>query len=110
GDERAFARALHHLVDVAVDVTVESARASCAERTTDHGGEDEPEVRDATLGENHHRNGGDQEKFHHAGFREGDVPLDLVDGAHALWRDAVCYSNIHRSSYGGLLSNSRRGA
>jgi hypothetical protein len=55
GDEGPRARALHHAVDVAIDVAVEGTGRTGAERTADEGPQHEPEVGNPVLRENHHR-------------------------------------------------------
>ena len=72
-DQGTVAGALHHAVDVTVDVAVERRGAAGAHRPADHRGGDQPEARDAALGQDHHRDGRDEQQLHDARLGQREV-------------------------------------
>ena len=71
-------RTPHLLVDVAVVDAVEDRGRTGREDPADDGGRDQADARDALGGEEHHRNGGQQQQLDHAGLRQGDVRRDDI--------------------------------
>lgn len=63
GDERTLRGALHEGVDVAVDVHVERVGAARGQITAEAGEEHQLQIRHTLLGQEHHRNGGDQQQL-----------------------------------------------
>ena len=66
--------AVHHLVDVAVEVAVQRVRATGGQRPADQGGRDQPPGRDAALGQQHRGDGGHEEQLDDAGLGQGNEP------------------------------------
>ena len=88
GDEVARQRpapgAAHLLVDVAVVDAVEDRGRAGREAPADHGGRDQAERRDALRGEEHHRDGGEQQQLDDARLGEPDVRRHDVADAGPL--------------------------
>ena len=76
--QRAVLGAVHHLVDVAVEVAVQRVGRGGRERAADQGGDDQPQGRDASLGEEHRRERGDQQQLDDARLGQGDVVTDRL--------------------------------
>ena len=64
--------AVHQFVDVPVDVHVDGVGATGGQRPTDQGGDHEPDVGEAALGQDHGREGGDEQQLDDA--RLGRAP------------------------------------
>ena len=97
GDERPVHGALHVRVDVAVEVHVERRGRPGAHRAADDGGEHEPEVREAALGEDHDRHGRDEQQLEDARLRQRDVGADgAAEGAPGIARFADGYASAGR--------------
>ena len=89
--QRAAPGAAHLLVDVAVVDAVEHRRRPGRQRAADHGRGDQPELRDAAGGEEHHRHGREQQQLDHAGLGEADVRRQHVAHARPVARHTdVC--------------------
>ena len=75
--------ALHLDVDVGVDHAVQRVRAGRGHRPADQRGEDQPDRRDAPLGEEHRRHRDDQQLLDDAGLGEAEVGAHGVAGTGA---------------------------
>ena len=95
GDQGPLAGAVHHPVDIAVDVAVERVGRAGTEAAADECREHEPEVRDAAGGENHHRCGCDEEQLDDARLGECDVRHHLAADADPPGRGSGLDGYIH---------------
>ena len=73
GRQRAAPGAAHPLVDVAVEVAVERVRAAGRERAADERRHDQPQPRQPASGEEHHRQGRDQQQLDDPRLGQCDV-------------------------------------
>ena len=83
GDQRPVLRAVHELVDVAVDVTVEGACGTCRERAAHKRRQDQADRREAAFGIDHGGQRADEQELDDAGFRERQVGLGFAAEAHS---------------------------
>ena len=83
GDQRPVLRAVHELVDVAVDVTVEGAGGACRERAAHQRRQDQADRREAAFGIDHGGQRADEQELDDAGFRERQVGLGFAAEAHS---------------------------
>ena len=98
--ERPTLRALHHPIDVAVDVAVERTGRPRAHGPADERGHQEPQVREPVLREDHRRRGHDQQQLDDAGLGECEVGAQLASHRHRRSRLRDMYGCLHRSSSG----------
>jgi hypothetical protein len=78
--QRAATGAAHLLVDVAVVDAVEGVGTAGGQGPADDGGDHEPQRRHATLGEEHHRDRGEEQELDHPRLGETDVGThDVAD-------------------------------
>ena len=107
GHERAVHGALHVRVDVAVEVHVERCRRTGAHRAAEHRGQDEPDVGETALREDHHRNGGHEQELEHARLRERDVRADRAAQGVRSCRGGGCCARRHRDVHRSPLDRSK---
>ena len=83
-DEWSLRRALHEAIDVTVDVAVERVCAPRRHRTAEHHAEHKPEVRHATLGEEHRRDRRDEQELDDPGLRQRHICPSLASERRPL--------------------------
>ena len=71
--QRATLGALHHLVDIGVGHTVQRVGAAGGQHPADQGVEDQDQVRRTTGGQQHGRDGGDEQQFDDPGLGQREI-------------------------------------
>ena len=89
--------ALHHLVDVGVGHAVQRVGARCRQQPTDQRVQDQQRIHSSAVGQQHRRNGGDQQELDHPRLGQREVAEERgADSARRSLNAEVAFANAPR--------------